>query len=115
MQNVPSLVTDFLLFFRFSTYHDFLPSSVNIFRLEIDASFFLILRTMNQYRPTIPSSTLTLFTSPSQQSPTNQYSPYVIPPLLITEISLSPMLLSLAAILQYLYCVRSKTNIHLYI
>jgi len=36
---VPSLVTDFLLFFPFSTYHDFLPCSVNIFRLEICASF----------------------------------------------------------------------------
>jgi len=104
---VPSLVTDFLLFFPFSTYHDFLPCSVNIFRLEICASFlfntmyhestyhdflpfsvnifrleigasfffFLIQHATNQYRPTIPSSTLTLFISPSRQSTPTPYIP----------------------------------------
>jgi len=50
MQNVPSLVTDFLLFFPFSTYHDFSRCSVNIFRLEIGASFFVLIPcTTNQH------------------------------------------------------------------
>jgi len=40
MQNVPSLVAEFLLYFPFSTYHDFSRCIVNIFRLEIGASFF---------------------------------------------------------------------------
>jgi len=45
MQHVPTLVTDFLLFFHFSTYHDFSLCIVNIFRLEIGARFCLISRT----------------------------------------------------------------------
>ena len=55
-----------------STYHDFLLCSVNIFRLEIGASFFLIPRTTNQYLSTIPSSTLTL---PPHDSPLHHYVP----------------------------------------
>jgi len=43
------------------------------------------------------------------------HSPYVIPlPLLVTEISLSSMHLSLAVILQYLYCARSIFLPHIF-
>ena len=56
MQNVPSLVTDFLLFLSFSTYHDFLPSTVNIFRLDIGASFFNTTYHESTYHDFLPCS-----------------------------------------------------------
>jgi hypothetical protein len=51
MQNVPSLVTDFLLFFPLSLYHDFSRCTVNIFRLQIGASFFF----NTTYHESVPS------------------------------------------------------------
>jgi len=75
-----------LAFFN-TTYHESLPSCNSL--LHIHALHFPLL--------TAPSFPYILLTS------------Y---PLLVTEISLSPMYLSLAAILHYLHCARSTTINH---